>query len=150
MRPTTNIMKAMKTKKLPIIVISVTAVIVVLFLLLAVPFFKVDALTSKYGDEFADGYLATGFFDENECDYYKVIKYKGTGIRLYCSGPGNREWISSVTDSQALVLYVLDGHSCVILITFEENGSGSWKMQSWDCVWSREGSADELTWPLYR
>ena len=101
---------------------------IILILLFCLIFFvgfsyaRVEYLTSKYGDEFKDGYRQTNMIDSIE--YLKVLEY----------------------DIQyAKVLYI-DGAADYIWFKKENN---QWIMEKWDTVWSDSGSADGITWPPY-
>ena len=135
-------------KRKRIWLIALVAVLGVLLVLAFYPYVWANDLTTKYGQQFSEGYLEPGYF--NECDYFKVVKYKGKGPYVYCSGRGIRDQLRAVSENESAVLYVVNDHSDVILIVFEESGEDSWTMKEWSCVWSSSGSADEFTWPLYR
>ncbi|MBR4831074.1 MAG: hypothetical protein IKZ97_00435 [Butyrivibrio sp.] len=124
-------------------------VVAVMMIVLAFwPYIEVNSLTAKYGEQFSEGYLDPGY--GGECDYFKVVRYKGKGPHVWCSGRLIPNHLTSVTDNEAVVIYVVNNHSAELLIIFDETGDGEWKMKEWSCVWSRSGSADDMTWPWYR
>jgi len=133
-------------RKSAFIVIVLIALLVGAFI--AVPRIQVNALTSQHAAEFEDRYKDIGYYEDIE--YFKVIKYKGEGIDLYVSSPGMREKLQAMGDDEAAVLYVDRNSASASILIFKENPSGDWEMDTWFTVWSKSGSADEFTWPMYR
>lgn len=91
------------------------------------PYAKVESLTKKYGEEFADLYKQSSFIDEIE--YFKVFYYGHYG-------------------SIAHIYYVESGHSTRNHFIFHKINR-EWKLISENCVWSSSGSANEYLWPFY-
>jgi len=112
------------TKKLKIIIMI--CIIAIAVLVLFSPYLKAKYLTTKYGDEFKNGYAQTGFIDDVE--YFRVIDY---------------------SKDSAKVFYVTKKHATGDLIEFKKSNDG-WEKESWKTVWSKTGSADSFMWPYYR
>ena len=102
-------------------------IVMILLIVLFFPYIKAEYLTAKYGDEFDDGYEQTGMI--NGIEYFRVVEYN---------------------DSKAVVCYIIENHSSLVKIWFERNDDNVWEEVSWDCVWSKTGSADNFCWPYYR
>ena len=128
---------------------KVGAVALLLFMIAPsfVPYIEVERLTEHYGVQFEDGYKELGYF--KECDYHKVLRYEGEGPYVYSSSSFATGMLEYLDDDEAAVLYVVDGHAAELLVVFEQAQDG-WKMKSWDAIWSKSGSADDFTWPMYR
>lgn len=86
---------------------------------------RCEVLTVRHGDTFAHEYTQTGIIAGN--DYLKVI---------------------NISKSKATVYYVSKG-TFGNIIHFA-NSNGQWKLQSWETVWSKNGSADGFMWPYLR
>lgn len=89
-----------------------------------------------------------GFYDNVE--YFKVIKYEKESAGIYFSDKTISHLMESLNDEYAAVIYVEQGHSSVSLFVFKNEDKNMWKLSSWHTVWSASGSADSMTWPLYR
>ena len=78
-------------------------------------------LTVLHGKEFYNRYIDTGFFDENsEQESCKVLSYSKKLSKVYYVTPEKE---------QGLILY------------FTKNENNTWEMSSWDCIWSKSGTA---------
>ena len=95
----------------------------VIMLPLVFPYAKAEVLTFFHGEEFESLYQELHF---KHLDYYKVVSY------------GNRE---------AEVVYV-GKKSIIIKVCYQKKDE--WELDSWKCVWSSSGSADDLDWFFYR
>ena len=125
----------------------------VVFLLMAItpsfaPYIEIERLTDRHGAQFEDGYLQLGYF--KECDYHKVLRYEGEGPFVYCSNSTTSGLLDYIDADEAAVIYVVDDHAAEVLVVFEEAPGGGWQLKSWDAIWSKSGSADDFTWPMYR
>ena len=60
--------------------------------------------------------------------FLKVFKYSETKSDVYYSDE--------------------DGENGCMLTFIKEDGE--WAMVSWDVIWSKYGSADDITWPIYK
>lgn len=109
----------MKIKKL-----LIRLVVLCLILYWPVCLLVCEVQTKLYGEPFASGYQDDVMFRETE--KYKVIRYNGTEAKVYYYEPHEG--------------------GCVIYWTKE---NGTWKVESWDCVWSRTGSASRHQWPYF-
>ena len=89
------------------------------------PYGQVEILTVKYGKQFAQEYRQSGLIENIE--YYKVFSYD---------------------EHYAQVYYVEEGHSTRNFMVFARKGQ-EWKLESWQCLWSASGSADDFVWPFY-
>jgi len=101
-------------------IILITIIVIAVFVLYS--YGKVEVLTWRHGDEFRDGYKQTQMI--NRIEYLKVINYSDTSAKvLYVGQSANYVWFKRQNDE--------------------------WVMETWGTVWSKEGSADGLTWPPY-
>lgn len=137
----------MKVKRKVIWICGIVS-IVIFILVMGKPYYHVNLLTEKYGDEFKDRYMDIGFYDNVE--YFKVIKYEKESAGIYFSDKTISHLMESLNDEYAAVIYVEQGHSSVSLFVFKNEDKNMWKLSSWHTVWSASGSADSMTWPLYR
>lgn len=112
----------MKNKKRAVIVAVITAAVI----LISAPYLKVEYLTEKHGNAFAELHQSIGMFEEIE--YLKVMDY---------------------SESEAEVYYVVSEKAAGVLAEFERR-NGSWELAGWETVWSSSGSADGFIWPYYR
>jgi hypothetical protein len=86
-------------------------------------------LTVLHGKEFYNRYIDTGFFDENsEQESCKVLSYSKKLSKVYYVTPEKE---------QGLILY------------FTKNENNTWEMSSWDCIWSKSGTAAGIQWPYF-
>lgn len=106
-------------------IIFICACICVLVLLI-IPYVKVEILTFLHEDEFTN--LSEDIAMIDGIEYYKVMEY---------------------TEDEAQVLCVSEGHGSTNLCRYEKRGN-SWRLDEWECIWSKTGSADSFIWPLYR
>ena len=93
---------------------------IVLFSLLF-PLFKNEILTLKYGSEFFGLQKATNMIDDVK--YLKVLFYSKEIARVY--------------------YFDIYGGDIIEFIKQDNK----WKMNKWDTVWSKAGSADNFEWP---
>lgn len=98
-------------------------VAIILILIIAVPYIKVEFLTMYASEQFE----RSSFEMVDNISYCKVMKYQS---------------------EYAEVLYVCKGKA-TILVKYEKI-SDEWKEKSWQCIWSATGTADEFIWPYYR
>ena len=101
-----------------VVITIIICIAVSLVTLFAAPYVKAEYLTSKHGHEFGGLELETNMLDEAK--YLKVLEYR---------------------KCHAHVLYVGDGYRC--LFFFDEK-AGGWERTSYDCIWSKTGSADDF------
>lgn len=97
-----------------------------IFLFVALSYLKVEFLTWKYGQQFAELYTTSNMLDD--IAYLKVMKY---------------------SDTKAEVYYVQSEHLGASLYSFYKEGD-EWLLDTWSAVWSKHGSADDFIWPYYR
>lgn len=103
-------------------------IVLIIILIWAVPFIHNELLTVLHGKEFYNRYIDTGFFDENsEQESCKVLSYSKTVKGILCN----------TGKEQGLILY------------FTKNENNIWEMSSWDCIWSKSGTADGFQWPYF-
>lgn len=115
---TNSLFKKNMKKKIALLVTSI------IFLLLVIPYGKVEINTFIYGKVFESCYKLTNSFEKP--DYYKVIYVKNKEAKILY---GNRE--------SEIVLYM-------------KKKNKKWKYDNWETVWSCEGSADGVIYPFYR
>lgn len=99
-------------------------IICMLFIILIVsgyPYVKAEVLTLKYGTEFD----LESFEMIEDISYCKVLEYD---------------------KQKAKVLYVCKGELS-FLVTYQKNSD--WKVETWESIWSKSGSADSFRWLLY-
>lgn len=111
------------SKKIKIILSVLTAILVLPFAIWGVSVLRCEILTNSCGDEFAEGYKQCNMIGDIE--YLKVLDY---------------------SDSSARVYYVSEDYFSGNVFTFTEE-NGVWKMEKWETVWSKYGSADGFLWP---
>lgn len=135
-------MKKNRIKKAVVIL----SILILLCLPLFYPYLEVDRLTKKYGEEFSELYRDNGFYSDIE--YLKVIKYKEESAHFFISNKKISDEIDELSNSDALVLYIEEGHSSASLFvyTLEDN---QWKFVEWYTLWAYSGSADDFFWPYY-
>ena len=110
-------------KKKSIIIIVVSFLIFMLFF----PYIKAEYYTTKYGSQFKDLYSLTGMIDGVE--FCKVVEYSNDSAKVY---------------------YVeKDIHATHYLYFSRDIKSNEWILISWETIWSKYGSADDLPWPFY-
>ena len=105
---------------------KVIGILIVIVLLIIFPYMKAEWLTAQYGNEFDDLYKESHMLDS--ISYFKVMKY---------------------SEMEAEVYYVQGEHLGADLFTFIKDNN-QWKLDSWETVWSKYGSADKFIWPYYR
>lgn len=96
-----------------------------LITLVIVPYARVEILTNKYGDQFQDLYKQTNIISDIE--YLKVLKYE---------------------NDSATICYISREHQSSNVIIFVRQNE-VWTLDSWDTIWSKTGTADGFSWPLY-
>lgn len=111
--------------KLKIAIAVIVVIVSIIAPIIAKPYVEIEKRTDKYGKQFEDGYKQTGMIDEIE--YYKVFEYSGDKAKIY---------------------YVSENYESGDYIWFKKSGS-EWKMERWETVWAKRGSADGFTNPYY-
>ena len=99
---------------------------IVLIIYIILSYSRVEILTLLHGNEFEGLQKQTNMIGDSK--YLKVFEY---------------------SEENAQVYYVEEGGLGGDMLTFEKNND-EWVMISWDAVWSKYGSADDITWPFYR
>lgn len=107
-----------------LIVLIIICFLVIIFVF--IPYIKVEILTNKYFNEFAELYKLCNMIDQ--IDYYKVYDYSTTSARIY---------------------YVAKNKSSGNIFEFSKK-DGEWILKDWKTIWSDSGSADGFIWPYYR
>ena len=107
------------------IVVVICSLLIVLLLVALFPYAKAEYLTNKYGDQFREEYKQIDWISDIE--YHKVIGY---------------------SSDKATVVYIAHNHTACFKIDFEMK-EDEWQMTTWDCIWSKTGSADGIMWPYY-
>ena len=102
---------------------------IILLILLLFPYLRVEILTIVYGNQFEHLYNESGYIQEMK--YFKVMQCKQENADVYYAAKGDDDRIS-----------------CTLLYHFKKK-SGEWKLDDWECIWSKSGSADKLIWPYY-
>ena len=85
---------------------------------------KCEVLTHKHYDEFKDAYKQNTMLGEME--FFKVLEYETYGV--------------------AKVYYVSKGKTGGNVLTFAYE-DGTWNEVSWNTIWSKTGSADDVIYP---
>ncbi len=94
----------------------------------AVPYLRVELLTYLHGDDFADA--DTMKFMISNAEYFKIYKY---------------------TKDEAKVFFVEKDKEFSVMAYFYKDENGEWApSETWECIWSKQGSASEFIWPYYR
>ena len=92
------------------------------------PYVKVEVLTYFYCNEF-DHINRNDFMINNE-EYLKIYQR---------------------TKYSATVYFVEKDKQFAVLAYFYKDSNGEWVFTgNWECVWSKNGSADDFIWPYYR
>lgn len=112
----------MKTK-LKFLVIGV---LLCLITINVVSVIRCEMLTHKHYAEFCDAYKENTML--GEIDFFKVLEYEPF--------------------SYARVYYVSEGKSGGNILIFKYD-NGSWKEISWNTIWSKTGSADNVVYPYW-
>ncbi len=86
---------------------------------------KCEILTCQHFDEFKDAYKQNTMIGEIES--FKVLEYKAC--------------------KEAKVYYITENKTMGNVMTFAYDGS--WKMVSWDTLWSKSGNADRTIYPYW-
>ena len=102
-------------------IIKVVAVIILLVII--APYLFVETNTLLYGDDFANEYKQTGMI--GSVKYFKVF-YNFNG--------------------KAKVYYVDENTGTYV---FYRKKGKKWKLTDFETVWSEDGSASEITFPIY-
>ena len=97
----------------------------ILLLFVILSYAKVEFLTWKYGDQFAELYKMSNMLDN--IAYYKVMKY---------------------SDEYAEVYYVQGEHLGAELFRFYKENN-EWILETWSTIWAKHGSAQDFIWPFY-
>lgn len=101
-------------------------IILIIAIIIAIPYIYVEVNTAAYGNIFENEYQQTNMISKIE--YYKVFYFTGKAAKVY---------------------YVEENHSSGNFLWFEKEDS-DWKMVKWTTVWSKDGSASGITYPIYR
>lgn len=107
-------------KKIKIIVLVILASII-LFWIIAL--LRCEILTLRYEEQFKEAYMQTGMISS-------IVDMK----------------VLDFEDESASIYYICEGGTWSSRVEFVRNASG-WQMTSWDCIWSRFGSANNVVWP---
>ena len=92
--------------------------------ILIIPYIKVEVYTFQYKTELENCYKLTNMF--NNPKYFKVF---------------------GVKNKKAKVLFGNDEEEIMVFLNRKD---GKWIYESYDSIWSSEGSADGLSYPFYR
>ena len=100
--------------------------VVLLFLVVwGASLLKCEILTSKYSAELENAHIENTMI--GDVDSFKV---------LYCNG------------EKAEIYYLCNDNTASFILNFEKQNN-EWKETSWDCIWSKQGSADKILWPYW-
>lgn len=121
----------MNSKKYIRFIKSKIKIVLILFIVfICASYLNVEVLTYKYGMQFKDLYNASGWIES--CSLYKVFKYADDEAEVYYEAFNpNKKKVS------ATFMYHF------------KRVDDKWILDSWKCIWSQTGNADEFIWPYY-
>ena len=90
---------------------------------LTIPYVNAEILTNLYGEETSMLYEQTGIISSD--NYQKVVRYN---------------------DNKTEILYITSDDVSKCYFVKEKD---SWKLESWRCILSKNGSASGFTYPFY-
>lgn len=99
--------------------------LVLLMVFVILSYVKVEFLTWRHGEQFAELYKMSNMLDDIDC--YKVMEYSDTNAEVY---------------------YVQGEHLGADLFYFSKRND-EWVLDGWKTVWAKHGSADDWIWPFY-
>lgn len=111
-------------KKRKIITILLLSILIVF---VGGTYLKVEILTALYGSQFEDLYNASGWFVQSK--YFKVMDYSNQEADVYYAGSYDEKGMIDAT----------------FLYHFKKVNN-EWKLDEWECIWAKYGSADEFIW----
>ena len=98
--------------------------IVIMLILILLPYIVVETNTLLWGEQFKDEYKQTNMIDDVK--FHKVFYINDEKAKIYYSSKFSGDFVYFV------------------------NNKGKWEMECWDTVWSKNGSAEGITFPFYR
>ena len=110
-------------KRLPLYI--PVAIVLVFLVVWGVSLLKCEILTNKYSEELKYAHTENAMLGKIES--YKVLECDGKTAEVY---------------------YVCDNNTVGNVLTFEKQND-EWKEISWETIWSKQGSADEMLWPYW-
>lgn len=105
-------------------------VLIILIVFIIISYLYVEILTYKYGMQFAHLYDASSWIEN--CSSHKVFKYADDEADVYYEAFNPNEKKVSAT-----------------FMYHFKRVNDTWMLDSWECIWSRTGSADGFIWPYY-
>ena len=111
------------TKRLPL---YIPLAMVLLFLVVwGASLLKCESLTNKYSAELEYAHIENTMI--GKINFFKVLECDGETAEVY---------------------YVCDNNTIGNVLKYQKENN-QWKETSWDCIWSKQGNADEMIWPYW-
>lgn len=101
------------------------AIILVFLVVWGASLIKCEILTDKYYDELEYAHIENTMI--GKINSFKVLECDGETAEVY---------------------YVCDNNTVGNVLKYQKE-NGKWKEIRWDCIWSKQGSADEMIWPYW-
>ena len=105
--------------------IHTLSLVLVFLIVWGVSLLKCEVLTNKYYDELEYAHSENTMI--GKINSFKVLDCDGKTAEVY---------------------YVCDNNSVGNVLKYQKE-NGEWKEIRWDCIWSKQGSADEMIWPYW-
>ena len=86
---------------------------------------KCEVLTDKYYEELGYAHIENTMI--GKINFFQVLECDGETAEVY---------------------YVCDNNNSGNVLKYQKENN-QWKEISWDCIWSKNGSADEMLWPYW-
>ena len=102
-----------------------SAIVLLFLVVLGASLLKCEILTDKYYEELECAHIENTMI--GKINSFKVLKCDGDTAEVY---------------------YVCNDNTVSFVLNFEKQNN-EWKEISWDCIWSKQGSADEMIWPYW-
>lgn len=106
-------------KRLPL------AIVLVFIVVWGASLLKCELLTNKYHGELEYAHIENTMI--GKVDSFKVLECDGEAAEVY---------------------YVCNNNNSGNVLKYKKE-KDQWKETSWDCIWSKQGSADEMLWPYW-
>lgn len=110
-------------KRLPLYI--PLAIVLVFLVVWVASLLKCEVLTNKYYDELEYAHLENTMI--GDVDSFKILDCNGEKAEIY---------------------YLCNDNTASFVLRFEKQNN-EWKEISWDCIWSKQGSADKIIWPFW-
>lgn len=110
-------------KRLPLYI--PLAIVLVFLIVWGVSLLKCEVLTNKYYNELEYAHIENTMI--GKINSFKVLDCDGKTAEVY---------------------YLCNDNTVSFVLNFRKQND-EWKETSWDCIWSKQGSADEMIWPYW-